>query len=303
MIKTPVTIFSGYLGSGKTTIILNALKQYPTPKNFAMIKNEFGDASVDGALAQLSNLAVKELVNGCLCCILVGSLNDAINELIEKQKPERIIIEASGNALPFPIILELKKNPNVYLDGVISVVDCVNFERVKDTSMVAREQAKHTDLIIFNKANLVDEDKLYRVKEEIFGINPDTSKIETLTGIVDPTLLFGIDHVDKDPELTAHAHEHDLESFTFETTHRLERQKLEAVFSACTPQSFFRIKGIVQLTDDVYYLVNGVFGKFTWEALNISQQNSRIIFIGKDIVRHQPMVVDYLTKATEGNEP
>jgi G3E family GTPase len=298
MALTPVTIFSGYLGSGKTTIILNALKQYPTPKNFAMIKNEFGDKSVDGALAQLSNLAVKELVNGCLCCILVGSLNDAVNELIEKQKPERIIIEASGNALPFPIILELKKNPNVYVDGVISVVDCVNFEKVKDTSMVAREQAKHTDLIIFNKVNLVDDDKLYRVKEDIFGINPDTSKIETTDGMVDPTILFGIDHIDNDLELTAHAHEHDLETFSYETSAPIDRTKLEAVLAACSPQSFFRIKAIVACTDQKTYLINGVFGKYTYEPLDISYNNSRIIFIGKNIIRLKEMLYDYLDKST-----
>lgn len=296
MHKIPVTIFSGYLGSGKTTIILNSLKQYPTPRRFAMIKNEFGNASVDGALVKLTNVSVKELVNGCLCCILVGSLNDAINELIEKEHPERIIIEASGDALPFPIILELKKNDQVYVDGVISVVDCVNFEKVKDTSVVAREQAKYTDLIVFNKVNLVDEDKLYRVKEEIFGINPDTTKIETTDGIVDPTILFGIEHLDT--PIDEHHHEHDLETFTFETTQALDKEKLTQVLHACNAHSFYRIKGIVTLSDSTVQLINGVFGKFNFEQLETISTVSRIIFIGKDISKHQPLVTQYLHAAT-----
>lgn len=297
MNKIPVTIFSGYLGSGKTTIIMNSLKLLERPHRFAMIKNEYGNASVDGALAKLQNLAVKEVVNGCLCCILVGSLNDAVNELVETQQPERILIEASGDALPFPIVLELKKNDRVFVDGVISVVDCVNFEKVKDTSVVAREQAKYTDLIIFNKTNLVDEDKLYRVKEEIYGINPDTAKIETEDGVVDPALLFGIDHKEI-VDGTAEHHHHDLQSFTIAQKGVLNREKVSAILAACNQGAFYRIKGIIDCDDRKTYLVNGVFGKFTWEEMpEGSGGNSRIVFIGKDITKHEPLIRDYLEKA------
>ncbi len=277
-------------------MILNSLKQYPTPKNFAMIKNEYGDASVDGALAKMNNLAVKEVVNGCLCCILVGSLNQAIDELIDKQQPERIIIEASGDALPFPIILELKKNPRVFVDGVISVVDCVNFEKVKDTSIVAREQAKYTDLIIFNKTGLVDEDKLYRVKEEIFGINPDTLKIETKDGIVDPAILFGIDHREIEV-MEAEHHHHNLETFVVHLNKVVNVDKVNQVLAACNQAAFYRIKGIVSCDDNKSRLINGVFGKVSWEELSEFDGHSRIIFIGKDILKHQPTLTDYLSNA------
>jgi G3E family GTPase len=298
MTKTPITIFSGYLGSGKTTIIINSLKLFTTPPNFAMIKNEYGDASVDGQLGKLNNLAVTELVNGCLCCILVGSLNDAINELIDKQHPERILIEASGNALPFPIVLELKKNDRVYVDGVISVVDCENFEKVKDTSVVAREQAKSTDLIIFNKVGLVDADTLYRVKEEIYGINPDTAKLETTDGIIHPTVLFGIDHIDQVLQDDAHDHEHHhdhgMETFTVSFDRSINQDKLHQVLKACNPNSFYRIKGIVLCDDQQTRLVNGVFGRLTWDVLNESVEEHKIIFIGNDILRFESAIRDYL---------
>jgi G3E family GTPase len=294
--KTPITVFSGYLGSGKTTIIINALNAYPTPRHFAMIKNEFGDASVDGSLMQLRSLAVKELVNGCLCCILVGSLNEAVNELIDTQHPERIIIEASGNALPFPILLELKKNERVYVDGVISVVDCENFEKVKDTSVVAREQAKYTDLIIFNKVGMVDEEKLYRVKEEIFGMNPDTAKLETSDGKVDPTILFGIEHADLIIPPHEHSHDEGMESFSFISQGAFDLTKVDEVVKACKADSFYRIKGIV-LGKEGYQVVNGVFGKVTWDSGEGISGDTRIIFIGNNIKRFEPMIRDYLTKA------
>ncbi len=299
---TPVTIFSGYLGSGKTTIILNALKQFKNPVKFAMIKNEFGDVNVDAALARNSNLAVKEVVNGCLCCILVGDLNPGVNELLEALKPERIIIEASGNALPFPIVLELKKNPRVYIDGVIVVVDAANFDKIKDKSFVARDQAKHTDLIIFNKTNLVSDEKLYHVKEEVYDLNPDTVKIETADGMVDPGVLFGLSH---DPKAWTneleHSHDHssEVETFVWETSQVVQIEKVEQVLQACRENSFYRIKGIIQTEAGKWQLVNGVFGRFDWKELkDFTDARSRIVFIGHQIKQWEEQVKAYLDKAT-----
>lgn len=302
--QTPVTIFGGYLGSGKTTIILNAIRQYIEPVKFAMIKNEFGDGNVDAQLARNTNLTVKEVVNGCLCCVLVGRLNPGINELIDNNHPERIIIEASGNALPFPIILELKKNDRVYVDGVIVVVDCVNFERVKDKSFVARDQAKHTDLIIFNKTGLVDENKLYHVKEEVNDLNPDTVKLETRDGVIDPHLLFGLPNAaNRWASLSTltqehHEHEQDLETFVWGTDKTIEFESAAQIIRACKPASFYRIKGILR-TLSGWQLVNGVFGRITWTPLpDFQGDGSQIVFIGKKIKQWEGEVKEYLEKAT-----
>ena len=308
MQQTPVTIFAGYLGSGKTTIILNALKQFKEPVNFAMIKNEYGDVNVDAALAENSNLVVKEVVNGCLCCVLVGALNPGIDELLDKQKPERIIIEASGDALPFPIVLELKKNPRVYVDGVIVVVDCENFEKIKDKSVVARDQAKHTDLIILNKVGMVDEDQLYHVREEVFDINPDTVKLETSNGVMDPHVLFGLpnarqrweslpDTISTDDH-DGSEHHHEVESFTFKTVKKLDKEKVEEVLRACRPGSFYRIKGILQIEDGSWQLVNAVFGRLEWRELpDFDADESQIAFIGHHINQWKNSIHEYLLSA------
>src|ERR1700758_5520236 len=92
----PITIITGFLGSGKTTLILNLVPQVPKNYRLALIKNEFGDVAIDSQLASASAISgVKELLNGCICCNLVGSLSDALDELRISQKPDRIVIETS----------------------------------------------------------------------------------------------------------------------------------------------------------------------------------------------------------------
>jgi len=101
--RIPVTVFTGFLGAGKTTIIINLLKQMPPDYKMVMLKNEFGNIEVDSKLVKDSNIKVTEMLNGCLCCILVGKLGNAINEILEKYSPDHILIETSGSAYPAPI--------------------------------------------------------------------------------------------------------------------------------------------------------------------------------------------------------
>src|SRR6201996_9698762 len=97
MAPIPLTIITGFLGSGKTTLLLNLLPQLraqnPTYK-LALLKNEFGDLAVDSQLASSSSISgVRELLNGCICCNLVGQLGPALLELRDIASPDRIIIE------------------------------------------------------------------------------------------------------------------------------------------------------------------------------------------------------------------
>lgn len=104
---TPVNVFTGFLGAGKSTCILNLIQQLNERalvqnSNIVWLKNEFGENAVDSVLAKEKSIAVKEILNGCLCCTLVGKLSDAIKEIVETMHPDRIIIETSGSAYPAP---------------------------------------------------------------------------------------------------------------------------------------------------------------------------------------------------------
>lgn len=143
-----------------------------------LVKNEFGDLAVDSVLAQQQNITgVQEILNGCLCCTLVGQFKEAIAEIVREYKPDRVLVETSGSAFPAPIAWQIremereyqqsikngtKENTgdelacvNVKLDSIVTVIDCVNFRGYEDTSYTAKLQAQYTDLLVLNKWDLV----------------------------------------------------------------------------------------------------------------------------------------------------
>jgi len=155
--KIPTTVFSGFLGSGKTTIISNLIDELQANNQQVIyIKNEIGDTDIDGKVLEGKGIKTKELLNGCICCTLVGPFISSINEIVETFSPDKIIIEASGAADPSALALMISLHPNLARDGVIGIIDVVNFEGYKDLSVTAQNQTKFTDLIIFNKIELVD---------------------------------------------------------------------------------------------------------------------------------------------------
>ncbi|KAJ2665443.1 hypothetical protein IWW48_000332 [Coemansia sp. RSA 1200] len=193
---TPVTVFTGFLGAGKTTIILGLLKQISPKYNVVLLKNEFGDAQTDSALARESHIQVTEMTNGCLCCVLVGQMKRALQEMKAKYNPARIIIETSGSAFPAPIAWQIREmeSDGFHLDSILTVIDCINFCGYEDTSYTARMQAQYTDLVLLNKWEQVTARQLDIVIDHVNELNTDTPKIKVNIGnSVDPDVAFGID--------------------------------------------------------------------------------------------------------------
>lgn len=159
MAPIQITIITGFLGSGKTTLILNLIPQLKAANpdyKLALLKNEFGDLAIDSQLASSNAISgVREMLNGCICCNLVGQLSEALKELQAQVTPDRIIIETSGSAFPATLAMEInrlaRQTGQYVLDGVVSVIDVENWKGYEDTSVTARLQAKYTDLIVFNK--------------------------------------------------------------------------------------------------------------------------------------------------------
>ncbi|KAG6985296.1 hypothetical protein G7Y79_00118g101940 [Physcia stellaris] len=147
MTSIPITIITGFLGSGKTTLILNLIPQLPKDYRLALLKNEFGDVAIDSQLASSSSISgVKELLNGCICCNLVGQLGDALETLRKDVKPARIIIETSGSAFPATLAMEVnrlgRETGCFALDGVIVVIDVENWKGYEDTSYTAKNASQ-----------------------------------------------------------------------------------------------------------------------------------------------------------------
>ncbi|KAK9238269.1 CobW/HypB/UreG, nucleotide-binding domain-containing protein [Lipomyces kononenkoae] len=221
---TPVTVFTGFLGAGKTTLLISLLQQLPKDYRVAILKNEYGDISIDSALAaqNSSNIAgVKEMLNGCLCCVLTGQMRAAIVEIQENYRPDRILIETSGSAFPATISIQLRdlakefsdqaSGPGIRLDGVVNVIDVENFTGYADTSKTAALQAQYTDLIVFNKWENVSERQFDIVWDRVNDLNTDTPKIKSNNGTIPLEAILGIDSrlglaMLETPK---HEHEHD----------------------------------------------------------------------------------------------
>ncbi|KAI9021252.1 CobW/HypB/UreG, nucleotide-binding domain-containing protein [Hyaloraphidium curvatum] len=218
----PVTVFSGFLGAGKTTLILSLLKRLPKGYNMAILKNEFGDVAVDSELVKLqadraaaaggtSNIAVTEMLNGCLCCVLTGQVAEALKEIRDLYNPDRVVIETSGSAFPAPLALQIRalEDDGFKLDGIVNVLDCVNFKGYEDTSYTAKVQCKYTDIILLNKWEMVSERQLDKVLDSVYDMFdgtvaavPPIIKVPAKTGLC-PDVVFGLDTAlfsEADPE-------------------------------------------------------------------------------------------------------
>ncbi|KAL4998772.1 hypothetical protein BDV10DRAFT_194105 [Aspergillus recurvatus] len=268
----PITILTGFLGSGKTTLLLNLLPQLPKSYKLALLKNEFGDVAIDSQLASTSAITgVRELLNGCICCNLVGQLSDALSELESTVHPDRIIIETSGSAFPATLAMEVNRlsresPPNedgssrYVLDGVVSVIDAENWAGYEDTSYTAKIQARYTDLIVFNKWEHVSERRFDEVLDRVGDLEVQIPWVKSDKGMVEKDVLLGIDGALFAKEVVEdghheHGHGHQSEVEVLSVTLRqaegtgastIDVPALEKLLSSAPKEEVYRIKGILR---------------------------------------------------------
>lgn len=299
----PVTVFTGYLGAGKTTIILNLIKHMPRDYRMVWLKNEFGDVAVDSQLAKESNIGVTEMLNGCLCCVLIGKMENAIDELLKTYHPDRIIIETSGSAYPAPIALEIRKlKDRLHLDSIVTVIDALNFEGYADKSYTAKIQAQYTDLILINKHEAVDERTLDQTLDDVYDLNPNTPKVKTDHGIVSPELIFGLDtklfttqlEVDAaNHGMDEHHHDREVEIAEVISDTVFDKSMVDALMRKLPKTDFYRIKGMIRFSDG-YFLLNYVFGRFDYIPLKKYNGNTHITFMGEGLRAYDEEIIDGL---------
>lgn len=252
--KIPTTIFSGFLGSGKTTIISNLIETLQKRgEQVVYIKNEIGDTDIDTKILQGKGIKTKELLNGCICCTLVGPFISSITEAVETFKPERIIIEASGAADPSALALMVSSHPLLIRDSVIAIIDVVNFNGYKNLTITTQNQTKFTDLIVFNKIELVDLQQKKAVVGYVRELNSHSPIVEAPQGIINPAVIFGLTTKELDKLLTQnkqthsdHIHQDEIQAFTLPLLHTTTIQQLEE-FLQQLPKNIFRAKGFATI--------------------------------------------------------
>ena len=222
--KTPLILISGYLGSGKTTLLKNILKK--TDKKIAILMNEFGEVGIDTIEIKKENIAVKELLEGCVCCSLEGELEAGLKEIINEYNPDTIIVETTGIAEADNLVIEINNELDfVSLDAVITVVDADIMNRFPKISGSAKVQIEAADLLLLNKIDLVDKRVLKEIYEVLKGVNNKAPIIETEFCKVDLDVLLSVEAENRHIKKTEHHHH--MESFTIETK-SLIKNKLES---------------------------------------------------------------------------
>jgi G3E family GTPase len=190
----PVTIITGFLGAGKTTLI-NRLLEKSDGERLAVIVNEFGALGIDGALLSGRPGNVVELTNGCMCCESRGNLIAALAELADRGSSiDSVLVETSGLADPFGVSDVLVQNAfavDFILASVVAVVDADNFDANLDHAEAAYRQLVCADLLVVSKADLVPEAVINQIRDRVRIINSHAGFVVA-------------DHGQPPPEITLH---------------------------------------------------------------------------------------------------
>ncbi len=291
--KIPVTIVTGFLGSGKTTLI-QSLARNAGGKRIAFIVNEFGELGLDGEILKGSDCGcdegnVVEMSNGCLCCTVQEEFLPTMLELMErKDQIDHIIVETSGLALPKPLLKAFNwpdLKPQITVDAVITVVDSVGqatgeicdrekvqAQRLADDSLdhessieeLFEDQLSCADLVIMTKKDLVDENTFEEVKSVIGKrTRPNVKILSAVKGNLPVEVLFGIEAKAEDDVDNRHSHHEDHHHHDHEHGHDHDHEHDEDINSIVvevkgehTPQTL--VKALEELvSENEIYRIKG----------------------------------------------
>jgi G3E family GTPase len=308
---TPVTVLTGFLGAGKTTVLNHLLRQ-PELARTAVLVNEFGEIGIDHLLVEKLDENTVLLNAGCLCCTVRGDLTRVLREMLPRARRDeigRIIIETTGLAEPAPILATLMTDPVVAsayrLDGVVTVIDAVGGLTNLAERPEALRQVAVADRIVLTKTDLADPGSLLA---RIDALNPGAPVITARHGAVDPaTILHAglFNPASKIPDVAgwlqaeAHAHHHHdhderITSFCLTFDRPLHWQGvgmwLELLIQT-RGKDLLRIKGILNLQgQDRPVAIHAVQHVLHPPALlsgwpEGDPRTSRIVFITQDLPR------------------
>ncbi len=210
----PVTIITGFLGSGKTTLLNHILSNQQGLKT-AVLVNEFGEIGIDNELVVSTDENMVELNNGCICCTINNDLVDAVYKVLERQENiDYLVVETTGLADPLPVALTFlgtELRDLTRLDSIVTVVDAANYSLDLFNSEAAHSQIAYGDVIILNKADLVDEADLDLLEVKIRDVKEGARILRTSNSQVPLPLILSVGLFESDKYFDAeeaHTHEH-----------------------------------------------------------------------------------------------
>lgn len=292
--RTPVTLLSGFLGSGKTTMV-NHVVTRSSGLRIAVVVNEFGELGIDSALISGEASGLIELRGGCVCCVNRGDLGRALTELVASGRAiDHILVEASGLTDPGPTIEALVSPPladKVSFSGTVSLIDAANFDRNLESAEAAYNQITYADLLVVNKSDLVDDAAIEAIRSGLRRLNAEAPIIAATNSAIPVETILGT----KEWDLGRGAHApggehraHELTAVSLPISQPVALTKLTA-WLASLSGSVLRAKGIVRFgpgPDDVA-AVQSVGGQVSVSDLPVNglppTGESVLILIGESI--------------------
>lgn len=297
----PVTLVSGFLGAGKTTV-LNRILNSDHGLRMAVMVNDFGAINIDSQLIVSQTQTTVSLANGCICCTVESDLIEQLGRLLDDRanRPEYIVIEASGVSNPSKIANTLRYpqfRDALAIDSILTVVDAEQFESLEgEMAQLAMEQLDVADIIVLNKVDRVGRDQLDALKARWFY--PNARLLECEYGEVPLDLVLGVGRSTAGwsfrpasgavaPVLAAKEEDHSaiFDTWSFASDRPLSLKALRQTLAAL-PNDIYRAKGVCQIAEApgkrcILHLVGSrseIKPEEGWEG---REPHTQLIFIGK----------------------
>ena len=257
--RVPALVVSGFLGSGKTTLVRHLLAEAQrSGVRMAVISNEFGELGIDQALLGGVAEAYAELAGGCVCCQLSDELVATLQMLRERVHPQRVVIETSGVALPYDTQLNFEREPVrgwIGDDVAVVVVSAEQLDAGRELPGTFVDQVSSADLLLLNKLDLVPRERVDELERRLGEWAPGTPVLRAVHGRVDPALLFTPELDELRRERRAGPHHH--EAFRAEERAIPAGVSVAELVAELSDAGALRVKGFV-VTSEGLRLVQGV---------------------------------------------
>ncbi len=302
--RIPTIIITGFLGSGKTTLIKHLLETSLKGKKVALIENEIGEVSVDSVILKTQNVEISELTAGCMCCTISGDFQNAVSDILKGVSPDVLLIETTGIANPLSIFMMLANDKRLILEAILTVADAENLWLHLQENLVAEIQISICDMVVLNKVDNCSEAQLKAAENLVRQMNERAPIFKVVQGKIPPEVLFfsspkELQQMNEafiaeqkrkydaeihkrmhelaphDAHHSEHHHDHgsesyhldvdQIETFTIEMPNTLSQRRFEEFLSEL-PRTCYRAKGIVKFVEmPTPAIFNFASGRYTFE--------------------------------------
>ena len=194
--RTKVDIISGFLGAGKTTFIKRLLEGRPDNEKTVLIENEFGEVGIDGGFLKDSGIDIREMNSGCICCSLVGDFSKNLKEILDKYRPDRVIIEPSGVGKLSDVlkaVADAAEESGLENNSAVTIVDAKKVRLyAKNFGEFFNNQIENAKVVVLSRTDIMDREKIDESVKEVRKINPDVKIIDTPVNELSSKKLFEI---------------------------------------------------------------------------------------------------------------